>query len=296
MKMSAKLAMSLALVLSLASTGLRAAENDEFMLTEMKLDGELLAWAGIPRLPEAWTPLPSDSKSEEATTFAFGAGWARMPRWMGSGLTKNFAVPYININWQNRVEFSTTNGLIVDLIHDGPWHGGVVGTMMWGRSYNDLQSLSTRVPTLTNTVQGGVYLEYDLTKELSVGARLRHDIQGTGAAYGDIYADLDLPSPGLIDHSVRIAAEAMNQSAMNRYFGVAPDTAAALGTSAYRPGGGYSQLSVSYDVFVPTSQSTGVALAAGYGRLGGPAADSPLVRNFGSVHQRNLMAAFLYHF
>ncbi|MGE5493476.1 MAG: MipA/OmpV family protein [Actinomycetota bacterium] len=258
--------------------------------------GEKVAVANIPRLPEARTPIPSETKGEESTTFAFGAGGAQMPRWLGSNRKKSFSVPYININWKDRVEFSTTNGLIVDLIHNGPWHGGVVGTMMWGRSYGDLGSLSTRVPTRTNTLQGGLYLEYAVTKELSVGTRLRHDIQGTGAAYADVYADMDLPSPGLIDHSVRVAAEAMNRSAMRRYFGVAPDTAAALGTSAYQPGAGASQVTVSYDLFVPTSQSTGVAFSAGYGRLARTPGDSPLVRDFGSVHQRNAMAAFLYHF
>lgn len=258
--------------------------------------GEKVAVAGITRLPEARPPLPTETKAEEATTFAFGAGGAQMPRWLGSNRKKSFSVPYININWKDRVEFSTTNGLIVDLIHNGPWHGGVVGTMIWGRSYGDLGSLSSRVPTRTNTVQGGLYLEYAVTKELSVGTRVRHDIQGTGAAYADIYADMDLPSPGLIDHSVRVSAEAMNRSAMRRYFGVAPDTAAALGTSAYQPGAGASQVNVSYDLFVPTSQSTGVAFSAGYGRLARTPGDSPLVRDFGSVHQRNAMAAFLYHF
>jgi outer membrane scaffolding protein for murein synthesis (MipA/OmpV family) len=265
-------------------------------LLEALSKGEKVAVAGITRLPEARPPVPTETKAEETTTFAFGAGGAQMPRWLGSNRKKSFSVPYININWKDRVEFSTTNGLIVDLIHNGPWHGGVVGTMMWGRSYGDMGSLSARVPTRTNTVQGGLYLEYAVTKELSVGTRVRHDIQGTGAAYADVYADMDLPSPGLIDHSVRVTAEAMNRSAMRRYFGVASDTAAALGTSAYQPGAGASQVSVSYDLFVPTSQSTGVAFSAGYGRLARTPGDSPLVRDFGSVHQRNAMAAFLYHF
>ncbi|MBS1189248.1 MAG: hypothetical protein H6R10_1040 [Rhodocyclaceae bacterium] len=247
-------------------------------------------------LSEGSTPIPDHEKSGQETTYAFGAGWAQLPRWMGASRQKNFAVPYININWRDRVEFSTNNGLIADLIHAGPWHGGLVGTMMWGRSYNDLGSLSNRIPTLNNTLQAGAYLEYALTKEFNVGVRLRHDIQGTGAAYGDIYANLDLPSPGLIEHSLRIASEAMNRAAMRRYFGISPATAAALGTSPYEPKGGYSQLSLSYDAFVPTSQSTGVALSAGYSRLSGRAADSPLVRDFGSPNQRSFMAAFVYHF
>lgn len=242
------------------------------------------------------TPPEPDQKAAPATTFAFGLGGERLPRWLGAAGSKTWTVPYVNINWQDRIEFSTVDGLVADLLHGEHWHGGLVGTMMWGRSRNDLGRLADRVPTRSNTLQGGVYLEYAFTKELSVGVRLRHDIQPTHAAYGDLYADLDLPSIGFVEHSLRVAGEAMNRSAMQRFFGVSPEDSVRLGTSAYQPNGGRSQVSVTYDAFVPTSQSTGVAFAASYGRLSQAAAASPLVRSFGSPHQRNLMGAFVYHF
>ena len=228
--------------------------------------------------------------------FGFGAGVDRFPRWLGAGQAKSVTIPYINVNWQDHIQFSTVDGLIIDAIHGERWHGGLVGTMLWGRSRSDLGYLADRVPTRSNTLQAGAYIEYAATKELSVGMRVRHDIQPTGAAYGDVYLDMDLPAPGPVDHSIRIAAEAMNQGAMRRFFGVSQEIAGRLGVPAYRPGSGMSQYSATYQAFVPTSEHTGFALAASLGKLANAAADSPLVRSFGSPYQRNFMAAFVVHY
>ena len=228
--------------------------------------------------------------------WGLGAGVDRFPRWLGAGQSKSVAIPYINVNWQDRVQFSTVDGLVIDAIHGERWHGGLVGTMLWGRSTSDLGTLANRVPTRSNTLQAGGYLEYAVTKELSIGIRARHDIQSTGAAYGDIYLDMDLPAPGPVDHSIRVAAEAMNRGAMRRFFGVSQDTAGRLGVAAYQPGGGMSQYSATYQAFIPTSEHTGFALAASLGKLAHAAADSPLVRSFGSPYQRNFMAAFVVHY
>ncbi|AYH43880.1 MipA/OmpV family protein [Azoarcus sp. DN11] len=271
MKMSRLLALSPVLLALSVSTGAGAAEQEQ-------------------------PPGGSDTQAKPLTV-ALGAGAERLPSWLGAADSKTRGVPYININWQERVEFSTVDGLVIDLVHQDRWHGGLVGTMLWGRSRSDLGTLADRgVPTLNNTLQAGTYLEYDVTKALSVGVRLRHDIQGTGAAYGDIYASLDLPAVGYVEHSLRVAGEAMNRTAMRRFFGVSSEAAASLGTPGYRPDGGLSQVSVTYDAFIPTSQSTGVAFAASYGRLAHNAADSPLVQDFGRSSQRSLMAAFVYHF
>jgi len=245
---------------------------------------------------DADQPVAEGDNAAPTSTYAFGAGMVRLPQYIGAGSKRNFAVPYININWQDRVTFSTADGLIVDLINHGPWHGGVVGTMMWGRTRDELGALADKVQPLRNTLQGGIYGEYAVTKELSVGLRLRRDLESTGSVYGDVYADLDLPTPGLLEHSVKVAAETMNRSAMQRYFGVPDASAAALGISAYQPKGGFSQFAVTYSAFMPTSQSTGMALEAEFGRLVRRAADSPLVHDFGNANQRTLMTAFLYHF
>jgi len=237
------------------------------------------------------------SKAESArseTTIALGGGLDRMPRWAGSAKSEIRPVPYIDVSWRDQVEFSTVKGLIIDLLHGERWNGGLIGTMVWGRSTRELAGL--QVPTLKNTIQGGVYLEYGLTPELTLGARLRHDIQNTGVFYGEIYTELTLPKVGYLEHDVRVGLEAMNESGMRRFFGLSSRDATRLGVSEYNPKAGASKTLLTYEGFLPTSESTGIAFSANIGRLSKSASDSPLVRNFGSAVQKEFVAAFVYHF
>lgn len=234
--------------------------------------------------------------SEGAFKYALGGGLYRMPRWMGSSKQDNTWIPYVDISWNDAIEFSTTDGLQIDLLQGKKWHGGLVGTMLWGRSTHDMRDLPSGLGTLKNTLQAGLYLEYAITPELSLGGRWRHDMANTGAAYADLYADLDLPKIGPVEHDIKLSAEFWNGAAMRRVFGVTPGEARNLGIPAYSPGAGVSQVAMNYQVFLPTSENTGFALEAGLARLTGNAASSPLVGRFGSRVQREAMAAFIVHF
>ena len=88
----------------------------------------------------------------------------------------------------------------------------------------------------------------------------------------------------------------MNGPAMRRFFGVTPEQAAKLDTSPWSPSAGSQQISFEYDAYMPTSEHTGVAVAINYARLLGDAADSPLVRHFGSANQLTTTLAFVYRF
>lgn len=237
---------------------------------------------------------PTVSESNQGTTFAFGGGLDLMPRWSGSSKTELRSIPYIDINWRDQVVFSTVKGLIIDVIHGERWHGGLIGTMVWGRSTKDLSGL--RVPTLQNTLQGGLYLEYALTSSLTLGGRVRQDIQNTGVSYGEFYVEYELPKIGYLEHDVRFVHEGMNQTGMRRFFGVTSQNSVKLGISAYSPKAGGSKSALTYEGFMPTSESMGIAFAATIGRLGSGAADSPLIKNFGSAVQKEFVAAFVYHF
>jgi len=228
------------------------------------------------------------------TIFAFGAGIDHLPRWQGSAKSENRPIPYIDINWRDQVEFSTVKGLIIDLIHGEQWHGGIIGTLVWGRSIKDLAGL--KVPTLRNTVQGGLYLEYALTPQATVGVRLRQDLQNTGVSYGELYGELELPKLGYLEHDLRLSLEGMNQTGMRRFFGLSAQDAARLGVSAYQPDAAMNKTSLTYEGFQPTSESTGIAFGATFGRLNSTAANSPLIRNFGSRTQKEVVVAFVYHF
>jgi MipA family protein len=226
----------------------------------------------------------------------FGAGIQRMPAWLGSSDHRNQPVPYIDAELPWHITLSTLDGLTVDFLHSGQWRGGLYGNYQWGRDSEELgPKLGGIVDSLSPRINGGGYLEYQATVQLNVGATLSHDTQGAGA-YLNVYADYDLPAIGYLDHSVQLQWQAMNGPAMRRFFQVTPEQALKLGVTPWSPGAGSQQIAFEYDAYMPTSLHTGFALALNYTRLLGDAADSPLVRSFGSPNQLTTTLAFVYRF
>jgi outer membrane scaffolding protein for murein synthesis (MipA/OmpV family) len=240
----------------------------------------------------------TEQKAQDHITWAVGAGGMRSPAWLGSSRMRYDFLPYFEFNWRDIIEVNVTDGLSVDMLHKSAWRGGLIGTWRRGRSLRDLGGeLSTAgVASLINTWQAGVYLEHVPVKNLTLGASLSHDIQSTGSGYGNAYIEWDIPVLKPVEHSLKLNREFMNRSAMRRYFSVPAEPAAALGVQAYQPSAGASGTRLSYEAFLPTSLSTGVALGLHWTRLASQPAASPLVRDYGDRTQRVYLAAFLVHF
>jgi outer membrane protein len=231
----------------------------------------------------------------DATTFAVGLGVERLPSFAGASSHRNEPIPYVDVEWPDHVSLSTLDGLQVDLIGGSVLHGGFFGDYQWGRDTEDLSpALREKLNPLSPRLTTGGYLEWQLTKQIDVGSNLSHDINGAGA-YLNVYAEWDLPKVWLIEHSLQVRWQAMNGPAMSRFFGITPSQSRLLGVPSWHPGTGSQLADLEYDVFVPTSEHTGVALALTYGRLLGNAADSPLVTHFGSATQISESLAFVYH-
>jgi outer membrane scaffolding protein for murein synthesis (MipA/OmpV family) len=237
---------------------------------------------------------PGCTAAAEPTTLAVGIGMQRMPSWPGARNQHSEPVPYFDIELPGRGSFSTLDGLQIDLIRGEAWHGGIYGDYQWGRSRDDLGNLRGKIAALPPRINLGGYLEWQLTRDVDVGGKLSHDINGAGA-YLELYAEWDLPPIGLLQQSFELRWQAMNAPAMNRFFGIGPQAARALSVPAWQPGAGSQLTGLEYDLFMPTSRRTGVALALVCGRLLGDAADSPLVTRYGSRTQLSESLAFVYH-
>lgn len=249
-----------------------------------------LLWAS-PGRADAADDAPANP---DAITLALGVGVQRLPSFLGAKTYRYQAIPYVDFEWPNHVSLSSLSGLQVDLIHGSVLHGGLFGDYQWGRDTDDLGTLSHRIKTRTPRLTGGGYLEWQLTPKIDVGTNLSHDTSGAGA-YLNVYADWDLPKVWILEHSLRVRWQAMNGAAMKRYFGLTPSVARTLKVAPWDPGAGSQLTDLEYDLFVPTSKHTGIALSLAYGRLLGNAANSPLVRRFGSRTQMSESLAFVYH-
>ncbi|MCL2590372.1 MAG: MipA/OmpV family protein [Betaproteobacteria bacterium] len=239
----------------------------------------------------------ADQSRRNDITWAVGAGGVRSPAWLGSSHTRYDFLPYFAFNWRDIVELSITDGLSIDLLQGSTWHGGLTGTWRRGRSTHDLGALAEAgIAPLSNAWQAGTYLEHVPVKNLTLGISFTHDIQSTGAAYGDAYIEWDIPVLKPVEHSLKLAREFMNRSAMQRFFSVPANAAAALGVQPYQPSAGASGTRLSYEAFLPTSRSTGFAIGFHWTRLASKPASSPLVRDYGDKTQRTYLMAFLVHF
>ncbi|MBD8879302.1 MipA/OmpV family protein [Rhodanobacter sp. 7MK24] len=231
----------------------------------------------------------------EQPTYAIGTGMERMAAWPGAHDARNQPIPFVDIEIPNCLSLSTLDGLQLDLIGGPVLHGGLYGDYQWGRDSEDLGVLRGRIAPLSPRLTSGGYLEWQLTKQVDVGTDLSHDIDGAGA-YFDVYGEWDLPPIWLLQHSFELRWQAMNGAAMDRFFGITSAQAKGLAVPTWRPGAGSQSTSLEYDLFVPTSQHTGLALALSWERLLGDAGSSPLVTRFGSRNQPSESLAFVYHF
>ena len=252
----------------------------------------LLAFAGL--LAGLLCVQPCRADPAPTPTIAIGAGVQHLPSWAGAKTSRYQLIPYVDIEIPNHLNLSTQDGLQLDLIGAAALHGGLYGDYQWGRDSDDLRTLRGKIAALSPRLTLGGYLEWQLDKQVDLGADLSHDTQGAGA-YLKLYAEWDLPPVWLLQQSLQVTWQAMNGAAMRRFFGISPAQASALQVRPWQPGAGGQLASLEYDLFVPTSKHTGFAVAVVYGRLLGDAGDSPLVTRFGSRNQWNESLAFVYH-
>ena len=83
---------------------------------------------------------------------------------------------------------------------------------------------------------------------------------------------------------------------MRPYFGVSTAQAAASGYPVFRPGAAFKDVSLSLSGNYAIAPRWSVVGSAGYKRLMGGAADSPLVRLAGSASQTSFSAFVVYQY
>jgi outer membrane protein len=148
------------------------------------------------------------------------------------------------------------------------------------------------------TVEAGGFLQVYAGRNLRFRVEGRKGLGGHKALVGDVSADLLSGDPERmrtifsIGPRLRLADSRYNRT----YFGVTPAVAVKTGLAAYRPSGGIRAVGVMAGVDHRFNDSWGVTAYAGYDRLVGDAADSPIVRSYGSRSQPSVGLGLSYTF
>lgn len=160
------------------------------------------------------------------------------------------------------------------------------------RKDEDVGAPIGNVPT---TIEIGAFAQAFLGSSFRLRAEARRGIGGHDGWNGDIGADAIIPlgrSRMSIGPRVRLADERY----MDAYFGVDSAQAARTGLPAFDAGGGVHSVGATAGLDLQLSDTWGVYSYARYDRLVGDAADSPIVRTYGSRNQYSAGLGLTYSF
>ncbi|SME97161.1 Outer membrane scaffolding protein for murein synthesis, MipA/OmpV family [Tistlia consotensis] len=156
---------------------------------------------------------------------------------------------------------------------------------------------------IDDAVEAGAFARLSTRQVLLQGDTLAFEVQaltdvsgtsdGTTLSFGPAYS---FPVTRRLRLGAALSATYADRDYTRTYFGIDADNAARSRLSRYDPGGGLKDVGLTLRATYRITDHWGVTGIAGYTRLLGDAADSPIVEQQGSADQGLLAAGLLYHF
>ena len=135
------------------------------------------------------------------------------------------------------------------------------------------------------TVEAGAFAQLFIGDSFRLRAEGRRGIGGHDGWLGDVMADFVLRDESTYVFTIGPRARWADDTYHEAYFGATPAVAAAAGIPAFDPGSGFYAVGAQAGLKYKLGRTWGLYAFAGYDRLIGDAADSPIVRAFGSRDQ-----------
>jgi len=135
------------------------------------------------------------------------------------------------------------------------------------------------------TVEVGGFVEVLPAENFRLRAELRQGLGGHEGLVGDLGADFVIRDDDTYIFSIGPRARWADNDFHDAYFGVTPAVAGLTGLPAYDPNGGIYAYGAVAGLTWKLGRNWGLQAYVGYDRLVGDAADSPIVRAFGSRDQ-----------
>jgi outer membrane protein len=149
----------------------------------------------------------------------------------------------------------------------------------------DEDDVGAAVGDVDLTVEVGGFVQFQPSRNFRVRAELRRGIGGHDSWVGSAGADLILRDDQNYIFAIGPRVRWADNHHQDVYFGVTPAVAGATGLAALDPDGGVYAVGGIANFTHRLGRNWGLQAYAGYDRLVGDAADSPIVRAFGSRDQ-----------
>lgn len=171
-----------------------------------------------------------------------------------------------------------------------------IGPVVHFQSEREEEDVGAPVGNVDFTVEPGVFVNVNVSPAFRLRFEGRRGVGGHDAFLGDVGADLFLRGGTDTLFSIGPRLRLADDDWMDAYFAVTPAAALASGLPVYDPEGGIRSVGAMAGLTHQFSRSFGIYAYAGYDRLVGDAADSPIVRAFGSQDQFSGGIALTYSF
>jgi outer membrane protein len=146
------------------------------------------------------------------------------------------------------------------------------------------------------TVEAGAFAQIFIADSFRLRAEGRRGLGGHDGWVGDVFADFVLRDEGSYVFTIGPRARWGDDNYHDAYFSVTPAVAAATGLPVFDADDGFHSVGVYAGLTHMLSRNWGVYGYAGYDRLMGDAADSPIVQTFGSRNQYSGGIGLFYSF
>lgn len=242
------------------------------------------------------TPAVAQDGDERGWTLTIGAGAQAYPKFPGADSLGINPLPIVDLRREG-------SPLPFEAPDEG-WGFGILGSdsvFDFGPSIafqnkRKEEDVGAAVGNVGFTVEAGAFAEVNISENFRLRAEGRRGLGGHDGWIGDISADLVLRDRDTYVFSIGPRARISDDNYQDAYFSVTPAVAATTGLPAYDAGGGFHAVGVVAGLTYMLNRNWGLYGYAGYDRLVGDAADSPIVRVYGSRNQYSAGLGIFYSF
>lgn len=246
-----------------------------------------------------------DLLPQEITNIRLGLGPSLTPHYEGDDNLDFSILPAISLRYQDLVEVNNNEVRLIAFNRLFNAEAGSVGTgslrigptvsVDFGREENDSPDL-IGLGDVSTSLELGAFVAYTQGR-MRLRARARHDIisgHDGGSVRLDAAYTVFQAAPMAL--GVNATSTWATGKYMRSYFGVTPAQAAASGLPVFAPGSGFKDVGVEVSANYIFASQWALVANAGYKRLLGDAASSPLVRQRGSANQLAFQTFLVYSF
>jgi outer membrane protein len=218
-------------------------------------------------------------------TVTAGLGVQVLPKYPGDNAYSIFPMPIFGLRRQGApMPFvAQDQGLGFGFLGQGSRVN--LGPAIVVRARRQQSDVGAAVGDVGFTIEAGGFVEVYPVRNLRLRGEVREGIGGHHGLTGDVGADFIIRDESSYIFSFGPRARWSDGDFTRAYFGVTPARAAATGLPAFTPRGGFYAVGAMAGLTYKFGHNWGMRSYLGYDRLIRDAADSPIVRRFGSRDQ-----------